>query len=88
MPRNVTQNEMNCDCFFDKMVKRPHGRALVNESCHLFQTVTLKVWLRETILNPTDFNCKAKNNWNLLLSSTDDEIKSLIVWNDMRVSKQ
>ncbi len=37
-PRNVTLNETNCDWLFDMSVKRPHGRALANESCHLFQT--------------------------------------------------
>ncbi len=38
MPQNVTLNEMNCDWLFDMSVKRPHGRALANESCHGFQT--------------------------------------------------
>ncbi len=37
-PRNVTLNETNCDWLFDISVKRPHGRALTNEGCHLFQT--------------------------------------------------
>ncbi len=37
-PRNVTLNEINCDWLFDMSVKRPNGRALANESCHLFQT--------------------------------------------------
>ncbi len=37
-PRNVTQNETNCDWLFDMLVKRSHGRSLTNESCHLFQT--------------------------------------------------
>ncbi len=37
-PQNVTLNETNCDWLFDMSVKRPHGRALANESCHLFQT--------------------------------------------------
>ncbi len=37
-PRNVTLNETNCDWLFDMLVKQPHGRALANESCHLFQT--------------------------------------------------
>ncbi len=37
-PRNVTLNETNCYWLFDMSVKRPHGRALANESCHLFQT--------------------------------------------------
>ncbi len=36
--RNVTMNETNCDWLFDMSVKRPHGRALANESCHGFQT--------------------------------------------------
>ncbi len=36
--RNVTLNETNCDWLFDMSVKRPHGRALANKSCHLFQT--------------------------------------------------
>ncbi len=36
--RNVTLNETNCDWLFDMSVKRPHGWALANESCHLFQT--------------------------------------------------
>ncbi len=36
--RNVTMNEMNCDWLFDMSVKRPHGRALANESYHRFQT--------------------------------------------------
>ncbi len=35
--RNVTLNETNCDWLFDMSVKRPHGWALANESCHLFQ---------------------------------------------------
>ncbi len=38
MPRNVTLNETNCDWLFDMSVKRHHGRALANESCHGFQT--------------------------------------------------
>ncbi len=37
-PRNVTLNETNCDWLFDMSVKRPHGRALANKCCHLFQT--------------------------------------------------
>ncbi len=37
-PRNVTLNEMNYDWLFDMSVKRPHGRALANESGDLFQT--------------------------------------------------
>ncbi len=37
-PQNVTLNETNCDWLFDMSVKRHHGRALANESCHLFQT--------------------------------------------------
>ncbi len=37
-PRNVTLNESNYDWLFDMSVKRPHGRALANESRHLFQT--------------------------------------------------
>ncbi len=37
--RNVTLNETNYDWLFG-----PHGRALANESGHLW----LKVWLRET----------------------------------------
>ncbi|MGL6084060.1 MAG: hypothetical protein ACRC4N_16950, partial [Gammaproteobacteria bacterium] len=37
-PRNVTLNETKCDWLFDLLVKRHHGRALANESCHLFQT--------------------------------------------------
>ncbi len=36
--RNVMLNEMNCDWLFDTSVKRPHGRALVNECSHIFQT--------------------------------------------------
>ncbi len=36
--RNVTLNETNCDWLFDMSVKRPHGRALANKTCHLFQT--------------------------------------------------
>ncbi len=36
--RNVMLNETNCDWLFDMSVKRPHGRALANETCHLFQT--------------------------------------------------
>ncbi len=36
--RNVTLNETNCDWLFDMSVKRPHGRALANKSCHRFQT--------------------------------------------------
>ncbi len=36
--RNVTLNETNCDWLFDMSVKRPHGRALANKRCHLFQT--------------------------------------------------
>ncbi len=38
MPRNVTLNKMNCDWLFDMSVKRPHGRALTNDGCPLFQT--------------------------------------------------
>ncbi len=37
-PWNVTLNEMNYDWLFDMSVKRPHGRALANESYHTFQT--------------------------------------------------
>ncbi len=37
-PRNVTLNETNYDWLFDMSVKRSHGRALANESGHLFQT--------------------------------------------------
>ncbi len=40
MPWNVTLNETNCDWLFDMSVKRPHGRALANESCHGFQTLS------------------------------------------------
>ncbi len=36
--RNVTLNETNYDWLFDMLVKRPHGRALASETCHLFQT--------------------------------------------------
>ncbi len=36
--RNVTLNKTNCDWLFDMSVKRHHGRALANESCHGFQT--------------------------------------------------
>ncbi len=39
--------ETNCDWLFDMSVKRPHERALANESCHLFQTVSPKLWLHE-----------------------------------------
>ncbi len=35
---NVTLNETNCDWLFDISVKRPHGWALANKCCHLFQT--------------------------------------------------
>ncbi len=41
-PRNVTLNETNCDWLFDMSVKRPHGWALANESCHGFQTFSRK----------------------------------------------
>ncbi len=37
-PRNMTLNETNYDWLFDMSVKWPHGQALANESCHLFQT--------------------------------------------------
>ncbi len=37
-PRNMTLNETNCDWLCDMSVKWPHGWALANESCHLFQT--------------------------------------------------
>ncbi len=37
-PRNVMLNKTNCDWLFDMSVKRPHGRALANESYHTFQT--------------------------------------------------
>ncbi len=43
-PRNVTLNETNCDWLFDMSVKRPHGRALANETCHLFQAEGLATW--------------------------------------------
>ncbi len=36
--RNVMLNETNCDWLFDMSVKWPHGRALANKCCHLFQT--------------------------------------------------
>ncbi len=36
--QNVTLNETNCDWLFDMSVKRPHGWALANKCCHLFQT--------------------------------------------------
>ncbi len=50
-PRNVTLNETNYDWLFDMSVKWPHGRALANESGHLFQTFSRQseVWLRKTI---------------------------------------
>ncbi len=35
-PPNLTLNESNYDWLFDMSVKRPHGRALTNETCHLF----------------------------------------------------
>ncbi len=53
-PWNVTLNETNCDWLFDVSVKRPHGRALTNESGHLL----LKVWLRETNIFQTSLNFK------------------------------
>ncbi len=37
-PRNVMLNETNCDWLLDMSLKRPHGRALANKSCHGFQT--------------------------------------------------
>ncbi len=37
-PRNVMLNETNYDWLFDMSVKWPHGKALANESGHLFQT--------------------------------------------------
>ncbi len=37
-PQSVTLNEANCDWLFDMSVKRPHGQALADESCHGFQT--------------------------------------------------
>ncbi len=40
--RNVTLNERNCDWLFDMSVKRPHGWALANKCCHLFQTFSLQ----------------------------------------------
>ncbi len=51
-PRNVTLNKTNCDWLFDMSVKRPHGRDLANESCMDSRpsAVSLKVWLRETII--------------------------------------
>ncbi len=36
--QNVMMNETNYDWLFDMSVKQPHGRALANESGHLFQT--------------------------------------------------
>ncbi len=39
-PRNVTLNETNYDWLFDMLVKQPHGRALANESGHLFHETT------------------------------------------------
>ncbi len=42
--RNVTLNETKYDWLFDMSVKRPHGRALANETCHLFQTFQPSVW--------------------------------------------
>ncbi len=36
--RNVTLNETNYDWLFDMSVKWPHGRALANESGHIFQS--------------------------------------------------
>ncbi len=39
MPRNMMMNVTNCDWLFDMSVKRPHGQALANESCHGFQTL-------------------------------------------------
>ncbi len=45
----MTLNETDCDWLFDMSVKQPHGRALANESCHVFQTFSRQsVWLRET----------------------------------------
>ncbi len=34
----MTLHKANSDWLFDMSVQRPHGRALANESCHLFQT--------------------------------------------------
>ncbi len=34
----MTLNETNYAWLFDMSVKRPHGRALANESGHLFRT--------------------------------------------------
>ncbi len=36
--RNVPLNETNCDWLFDMSVKQPHGRALINECSHIFQS--------------------------------------------------
>ncbi len=37
-PQNVMLKETICDWLFDMSGKRPHGRALANETCHLFQS--------------------------------------------------
>ncbi len=62
--RDVTLNETNCDWLFDMSVRRPHGRALTNKWCHLFQTFSRQsegLATRETILlynRPITFNSR------------------------------
>ncbi len=57
-PQNMTLNETNCDWLFDMSVKRPWGRALASEGCHLFQTFSRQsegLATRDYVLS----NCRA-----------------------------
>ncbi len=63
--RNVTLNKTNCDWLFDMSVKRPHGWALANESCHLFQTFSHQsegLATRDYALS--DIICRMKWKWH------------------------
>ncbi len=67
-PRNVTLNETNCDWLFDMSVKRPHGRALANKCCHLFQTFS-----RQSEGLARDY-CKPNYHFNYLFFPTNKNI--------------
>ncbi len=54
--RNMTLNETNCDWLFDMSLKRPHGRALANESYYTFQIFSRQseVLATRDYLTPSD----------------------------------
>ncbi len=69
-PRNVTENETNCDWLFDMLVKRHHGRALANERGHLFQTFRLTTAFNMAVTAKSTINQKTHTKLLFVLSST------------------